>query len=132
MPTSYLEVEEVIEIHAQMIDHFGGRPGFNGDQGRALVESAVQRPRHKAYYEDADVPTQAASLLFGLAKNHGFLDGNKRVAAMACYAFLRLNGWRLRTDNDTLASFIERCSEEDWTEAAVVAFVNQHVVRLDP
>jgi death-on-curing protein len=111
MSIRYLEVEEIIEIHDQMIDHFGGRHGLNGSSGQGLIDSAAQRPRNKAAYEDADVLTQAGALFFGLAKNHGFLDGNKRTAVAATDAFLQMNGWELACDNDTIASFTERCSD---------------------
>lgn len=126
---NYLEVEEVIEIHAMALDRHGGKPGFNGPQGYGLVESAVNRPRNKAYYEGADLLEQAGSLYFGLAKNHAFADGNKRIAVAATNAFLLINGWKLGCDNDTLASFTERCSDVTWTEEAVVAFVRTHAVR---
>lgn len=128
-PIQYLEVEEVIAIQQHLLDLHGGKPGFNGPAGRGLVESAVNRPRNKAYYEGADVLAQAAALYYGLAKNHGFSDGNKRIAVAAAEIFLQLNGWELGCDNDTLASFTERCSDEDWTEDTVIAFVRRHAVR---
>ncbi len=130
MTVRYLELEEIIEIHAQMIDHFGGTQGFNGDSGPGLVDSAAQRPRNKALYEDADLFAQAGALFFGLAKNHGFRDGNKRVAVAATDAFLQQNDWELVCDNDAIASFTERCSETTWTEDAVIEFVRQNVGRL--
>lgn len=124
---AYLEPEEVVEIHAQLLDLYGGRPGF---KDRGGVESALFRPRQKAHYEGADLLAQAAALYFGLAKNHGFIDGNKRVAVAATDAFLQLNGWELRCDNTTLANFTLRCDEASWTEDLVEQFVRQHAVAL--
>lgn len=124
----YLEVEEVVAIQQHMLDLYGGKPGFNGPAGRGLVESAVNRPRNKAHYERADLFEQAGALYFGLAKNHGFSDGNKRVAVAATEVFLQINGWEFNCDNDTLASFTERCSDEDWAEEAVIAFVRRHAI----
>lgn len=121
----YLELEEVVEIHDQLIDRYGGSYGFNGQTGIGLVESAVYRPQNKAVYEGADLLAQAASLLFGLAKNHGFADGNKRLALAATNVFLILNGWEFSCENDTIASFIERCSDETWAEGLVEEFVRK-------
>lgn len=126
----YLEVEEVIEIHELALDRHGGKSGFNGPQGFGLVESAVTRPRNKAHYEGADLLEKAGALFFGLAKKHGFADGNKRIAVAATNAFLLINGYKLGCDNDTLASFTEQCSDENWSEETVVAFVRRHAVRF--
>lgn len=122
----YLELEEVVEIHNQMLDLYGGRPGFRGEEGRGLVESALTRPRNKALYGEADLLAQAASLFYGLAKNHGFIDGNKRIAVAACDAFLQENGWELLCDNETLAEFTLGCDKDDWTESSVEEFVRRH------
>jgi len=122
---AYLEVEEVIAIHEQMIDLFGGEYGLRGDQGRGLVESAVARPRDKAVYEGADLIAQAAALYFGLAKNHGFIDGNKRIAVAATNTFLLMNGHELACDNQRLIDFTLGCGGDDWTGDRVLAFVRE-------
>ena len=123
----YLEVEEIIELQALSLDLFGGLPGFKDCGG---VESAAMRPRNKAHYEGADLMAQAASLFYGLAKNHGFSDGNKRIAVLATDAFLQLNGWELVCPNQELQDFTLRCSEEAWTEAAVEAFLRARTAPL--
>lgn len=123
----YLEVEEILAIHAQSLDLFGGRPGF---KDRGGVESAAMRPRNKAHYEGADLFAQAGALYFGLAKNHGFTDGNKRIAVMATDAFLQLNGWEFGCANRALQAFTQSCDAEDWTEERVVAFVRANAVPL--
>ena len=128
----YLELSEIVGLHAQLIERYGGSPGFRGEAGRGLVESALNRPMSKAYYEQADLVTQAAALYYGLAKNHGFIDGNKRIAVAATDVFLQVNGWELQCDNARLTGFTQRCSEPEWTEAAVVAFVREHAVRIGP
>jgi death-on-curing protein len=121
----YLELEEVLELQFDQIERFGGQHGVR-DSG--LVASAVERPRNKAAYEDADLMAQAAALLFGLAKNHGFIDGNKRIAAAGTLVFLIMNGVRLTCDSDTLASFIERRSDPDWSEELVDAFLRRWAI----
>jgi len=60
-----------------------------------------------------------------LAKNHGFIDGNKRIAVAATNTFLLMNGHELTCDNETLVEFTMGCSGEDWTEDRVVAFVRE-------
>lgn len=123
----YLEVEEVITIHDLLIEQYGGIGGLRGgNEGYNLVASAVERPRNKAAYEGAEIPPQAAALMFGLAKNHGFVDGNKRVALAATNMFLRANGWRMACTNETIAEFLEGCSRPSWTEDAVSAFVRRY------
>lgn len=81
-------------MHAELIERYGGSHGVN-DAG--LVESALMRPRNlRAYVPESDLAVLAASLCFGIAKNHGFRDGNKRTAFTAAAVFLGLNGMRLR------------------------------------
>lgn len=127
MAFEYLEIEEVISLHADQIDLWGGRHGI-ADIG--LVTSALMRPRHKANYGLADLEQQAASLLFGLAKNHGFIDGNKWIALVATDVFLQLNGHELACSNDEAAELLERCSVPDWTEETVEASIRMHITQL--
>lgn len=90
-PVWFLCVEDVVEIHTRMLDRYGGNAGLR-DEG--LLRSAVAMPQagFGGEYVHPDVPSMAAAYLFHLAKNHPFIDGNKRVAAQAAHAFLLLNG----------------------------------------
>ncbi len=90
----YLSVEEVLCLHEDVIERFGGSPGVR-DMG--LVESALARPR-SGYY--LSLSQQAAALLQSFAMNHAFVDGNKRVAFASCAVFLRMNGYRLEVAAD--------------------------------
>ena len=65
-----------------------------------LLESALARPCHAALYEQADIAAQAATLLWGLAENQPFIDGNKRTALVVGLTFLRVNGYRVETSDD--------------------------------
>jgi death on curing protein len=85
----WLSLEEVLVIHERQLGRFGGAVGIR-DQG--MLESALSRPRNKWEYEHADIVELAAAYAFGIARNHPFVDGNKRVAFLAMAAFLRLNG----------------------------------------
>ena len=86
---SWVTHEQAIAIHARQLRRFGGAPGLRDD---GLLRSALQRPIDKWQYQHALLPELAASYAFGLAKNHAFVDGNKRIAFMAMAVFLRKNG----------------------------------------
>ena len=88
---------DVLELlHSQTIAEHGGADGLR-DEG--LLESALARPQNLFHYENVeDVARLAANYTFGLAKNHAFIDGNKRIAFIAAGVFLRLNGYRLTSD----------------------------------
>lgn len=109
-------------IHSELLREHGGAPGVR-QGGDALIESALARPQNRfAYGEDVDLPTLAGAYLWGLAKNHGYIDGNKRVAFACAVTFLRLNGSRLTASEveayDAVIGLVEgRISEEeigDW------------------
>ena len=84
--TTYLTLDEVLRIHELLLDAFGGASGVR-DLG--LIESALLRPQ-TGYY--ADLIEEAAALWESMAMNHGFIDGNKRVAYACLELFLQLNG----------------------------------------
>jgi death on curing protein len=84
----WLSTDLVIAIHEEQLGQFGGPSGLR-DQG--LLESALGRPRHKYTYGTEDLSTLAAAYAFGLARNHAFVDGNKRIAFLAMVTFLGLS-----------------------------------------
>jgi death on curing protein len=84
-----LDVDEVIDMHAEQLAIFGGPEGVR-DHG--LLESAVLRPVNQWHYGQTDMAALAAAYAFGLARNHAFVDGNKRIAFHAMMVFLRGNG----------------------------------------
>src|SRR5690606_35296517 len=87
-----------LAVHDRQLAEHGGKNGIRDDK---LLESALARPRQLHAYADPppDLADLAASLTFGLARNHPFVDGNKRAAAVLCEAFIVLNGARLEADN---------------------------------
>jgi len=85
----WLSYEQVVAIHSSQLRRFGGAPRLR-DEG--MLRSALERPINKWQYDQAELPELAAAYAFGLAKNHAFVDGNKRIAFMAMVVFLRLNG----------------------------------------
>jgi death on curing protein len=87
--------DQALAIHSRQLRRFGGAPGLR-DEG--MLRSALERPINKWRYEQASLRGLAAAYAFGLAKNHAFVDGNKRIAFMAMVAFLRKNGVRFAPD----------------------------------
>lgn len=84
----WLTSAQVIRIHAEQLAIFGGPPGLR-DAG--MLESALGRPLNKWTYGEADLAVLAAAYAYGIARNHPFVDGNKRAAFMAMIVFLRKN-----------------------------------------
>ena len=85
---AWLTYDQVIALHSRQLRRFGGAPGLRDD---GMLRSALERPVNKWHYEQAELPELAAAYAFGLAKNHAFVDGNKRIAFMTMVAFLRKN-----------------------------------------
>ncbi|MEO8661236.1 MAG: type II toxin-antitoxin system death-on-curing family toxin [Bryobacteraceae bacterium] len=99
--TDYLTVVEVLAIHADQIERYGGSHGVR-DQG--LLEAAMYRPQ-TGYY--VDLIEEAAALWESLAQNHAFIDGNKRTAFAATYTFLAVNGAWITADALKTYAFVE-------------------------
>ncbi|HEX3723586.1 MAG TPA: type II toxin-antitoxin system death-on-curing family toxin, partial [Nitrolancea sp.] len=96
----------------------------------SLLESALNRPKAAAYYEEADLIEQAASLLWGIARNHPFVDGNKRAAYIVMVGFLRANGWSINAATDDKYTFMIAVAEHltsqdvaEWIRARVTPYV---------
>ncbi len=85
----WISYEQAIAIYARQLRRFGGAPGLR-DEG--MLRSALERPQNKWRYEQAPLAELAAAYAFGLAKNHAFVDGNKRIAFLAMMIFLAKNG----------------------------------------
>jgi death on curing protein len=85
----WLDIAIVLDVHAEQLALFGGADGVR-DHG--LIESALGRPRHKFAYGENDLAALAAAYAFGIARNHPFVDGNKRTAFASMIVFLGLNG----------------------------------------
>ncbi|MBS2037345.1 type II toxin-antitoxin system death-on-curing family toxin [bacterium] len=101
----FLDLLQIIQIHQDQIERYGGSLGL---RDLDLLKSAVAMPSigfgdHLAH---PDTFSQAAAYLFHLAKNHPFIDGNKRVAAASALVFLRLQGWRVECSADELVELV--------------------------
>jgi death on curing protein len=93
----WLDKRDLLILHAESLAEHGGAEGLR-DEG--LLDSALARPQNLLAYGGPDIFLMAAAYAFGIAKNHPFVDGNKRAAFLAAGVFLELNGWRLEADQD--------------------------------
>ena len=91
----WLEAADLIAMHREVVAEFGGPPGL---RDQALLESAAARPKHLAAYGPASAFELAAAYAYGLARNHPFIDGNKRISLIAAFTFLELNGWEVEAE----------------------------------
>lgn len=91
----YVSLDEALALHAE-IKGISPQAAQDHVHRMDLLESALERPRNAAHYEDADLALQSATLLWGLVRNHPFTDGNKRTAWVVTRTFLRMNGHDLR------------------------------------
>lgn len=120
--TDYLTVIEVLAMHADLIERYGGTQGVR-DQG--LLEAALYRPQ-TGYY--ADLIEEAAALWESLSQNHPFIDGNKRTAFAATYTFLTINGTRLRADAEETYAFLAALYETNQLSFdRLVPWLHSHV-----
>jgi death on curing protein len=118
----------VLAMHARQLAEHGGGQGIR-DEG--LLDSALQRPLNKLDYGDPDIADLAAAYAYGIARNHPFIDGNKRTALVASRAFLLRNGFQLTaTDADKLQTFLALASGE-LSEDALAAWFRSYLKSIE-
>ena len=114
-------------LHGESLVLHGGAPGMR-DAG--LLDSALARPENLAAYGQPDVFDCAAAYAFGLAKNHPFINGNKRAAFLGAGMFLRLNGFRLTATQHDATLTMLALAASDITEAAYADWLRNHTTPL--
>ena len=119
----WVSKEALVLLHDESLSEHGGRAGLR-DAG--LLDSALNRPLNLLAYSEPDFADLAASYAVGLAKNHAFVDGNKRAAFLAVGLFLYLNGYRLRATQADATLTMLAVASGDITEAAFAAWLRQH------
>jgi death-on-curing protein len=118
----YLTVAEVYAMQSRLIDLFGG---IHGVRDKGAMEAAVFRPQ-TGYYNSLE--EEAAALMESLNNNHGFIDGNKRIAFAATDTFLRINGFYLDVISEEGYEFIEgSMSRHEFRFARILQWVREHI-----
>jgi death on curing protein len=122
----WLDLDAVIAFHNENLQRFGGPEGI---RDKSMLESALSRPINKhAYASEFDLAGLAAAYAFGIARNHPFIDGNKRAAFVAMEVFLLINGYELELEEgDAITTFISLAAG-DLCEDQLATWINDHMV----
>ncbi|MBI3704897.1 MAG: type II toxin-antitoxin system death-on-curing family toxin [Rhizobiales bacterium] len=123
----WLEVNIVLDFHAEQLALFGGPDGIR-DIG--LLESALARPINKFGYGESDIAALAAAYAFGIARNHAFIDGNKRTALASMIVFLGLNKFDLDARQEEVAAVILSLAAGEITESGLARWTADHIKSL--
>ena len=115
----WITYEQAIAIHSRQLRRFGGAPGLRD-------EGALERPINKWRYEQASLPELAAAYAFGLAKNHAFVDGNKRIAFMAMTIFLLKNGVSFSPDPAQSTAIILSLAAGEVSEESLTRWIRDN------
>jgi death-on-curing protein len=114
----------IIAIHDEQLAIHGGASGLR-DEG--MLDSALDRPKNKWSYEDADLPELAAAYAFGIAHNHPFVDGNKRTSLLALYTFLGVNGIDFIVPEAEAAAIILSLAAGEVSEQSLVRWIRDNL-----
>lgn len=121
----FLALEEVLALHAEQIRRFGGAPGLRDP---ALLASALAMPRATFGGEPLHATPweAAAAYLFHLARNHPFVDGNKRTALAAALVFLGLNGFTVEAGDDAVTGLVVGVASGAVSKSEAAVFLQHH------
>jgi death on curing protein len=121
---NWITEEDALVIHRMLIEIYGGSDGV---RDFALLQSALAKPKNLYYYSEAPSLNElAASYIYGIVKNHPFIDGNKRVGFVVGESFLRLNGYQLEKDNDAAANIILALAASEIGEVELAEFLDNN------
>ena len=115
-------------LHQEQLRLHGGAAGIR-DSG--LHDSALARPLQKEAYGDPDIFDLAAAYLFGVLKNHPFVDGNKRTGLAAADLFLYFNGFSLEAGQEDIIQLVLMVSTSEIDETGAAAFFRDHTVAIE-
>jgi death on curing protein len=122
-------VEDVLHLHAAEL-----RVSFDEARHHVLsydsLESALMRPVNAVAYEDADLPAQASQLLWGIIKDHPFIDGNKRTAWMTTQYFLNLHGYLMDESYDGAFETVKNIAEGTMDREQVEAWIRENLIEI--
>jgi death-on-curing protein len=122
----WIDRRALLLLHGESLAEHGGGQGLRDEN---LLESALARPEHLATYGKPDFADLATSYGFGLAKNHPFLDGNKRAAFLSVGLFLYLNGYRLEATQPEATITVLAVASGEITEAEFAGWIREHAAK---
>jgi death-on-curing protein len=124
----WVDLQVVLAIHDEQLAEHGGESGVR-DLG--LLQSALARPRQRHAYSDAPLARLAASYAFGIARDHPFVDGNKRTALVVMELFLVMNGRTLNAGDEGCVMAFLRLADGSLGEEELAAWLSTHAVAED-
>ena len=126
----WVTYELVVAIHHRQLAEHGGIQGIR-DEG--LLSSALARPRHLFIYADRspDIATMATAYAYGIAKNHPFMDGNKRTAVVVCETFIGLNAHQLHVSDEELYETFLTLAKGELSEDELVDWIRGRLNRAN-
>ena len=128
-PIKYTSFAEAVFIHLRLMKRLNEiRYGVDS---RDLIESALARPQHSASYENADLTRQAATLYFGLIKNHPWLGGNKRTATAIVDDFLYRNGYEIKTSISDIIELVLAIESDRFNIDEIEFWLRQRVAKFE-
>jgi death-on-curing protein len=119
----WLDIDIVLDFHSEQLSLFGGADGI---RDRGLLESALARPVNKFAYGETDFAILVAAYGFGIARNHPFVDGNKRTALASIIVFLGLNGIDLDAPQEAATAIILSLAAGEITEEVLAHWIASH------
>ena len=120
----WIDKRALLQLHAESLSTFGGATGLR-DEG--LLDSALNRPINQWLYDKSvDLATLAAAYGFSIAKNHAFVDGNKRAAFLAIGLFLAINDRRLRAEQVDAINTVLAVAAGSLDEQALASWIRKH------
>jgi len=123
----WLDSDALLAAHDEQLAEHGGASGIR-DIG--MFESALARPKNQAAYGEPDAAAPAAAYAFALAKNHPFIDGNKRIALVALESFLVLNGFNLTSDDGPTTLVILSVAAGSFSEEELTTWIRKNIEPL--
>lgn len=114
----------ILAVHERQLAEHGGARGVR-DEG--LLESALARPQNLFAYGQSDAAALAGAYAFGMARNHPFIDGNKRTAFVACELFLAANGYELAASDEECLAMMLALAASEIDEAELAAWLRENV-----
>lgn len=128
MTPVFLTLDEVLALHADQIERYGGALGI---RSIGMLESALAMPQatFNGQFLHATLPEMAAAHLFHIVQNHPFVDGNKRAGLIVTIAFLGLNDWQLHAEADELTELVMGVASSGVSKAQIAVFLEGRVRR---